>query len=143
MYGLEIPQYAREYLREWRREDRFLRLRWSQDEYGKYLLERKTRYTSYPVDRPARRDRCIQLAHGYRTVLMFWPNQIREVAATLAHTDIQRLGGASSLARELDEHDRRERERLEREGHAEFEAIASEHYDRLAWSEGRRVSLAG
>ena len=142
MYGLEIPRYAREYLRKWQRDDRFLRLRWSQDEPGRYLLERQTRYTNYPVDRPARRDRCIQLAHGYRSVFSFWPNEIQFVREALDRTDIQKYGGARVLAQTLDAQDEAEEERLARARRSEFEAVSSEAYDSLAWREGRRIAVS-
>ena len=141
MYGLDLPRYAREYQREWQRIDRFLRLRRSQDEPGRYVLERKTRYTDYPVDRPTRRDRCIQLAHGYREVFRFWPNEIQFVLPSLLQSDIQRQGGAKALAQRLDSLDEAEETRLTRGRLSAFEAVSGEAYDHLAWAEGRRVAV--
>jgi hypothetical protein len=141
MGGYDIPRYAKEYLREWRRHDRLLRLRWSQDEPGRFILERKTKYL-YPPDNFKRgSDRAIQLSDGYRRVFVFNPNEIHLVIATLRASDVHRLG-ARALGRELDAQDDREMAMIDRARIAEFEAIASDHYDRLAWEEKRRVVVA-
>lgn len=138
MFGESIPCYAREYLREWQRYDRFLRLRWSLDEPGRFILERKTRYTTDHVFERGT-DRQAQLADGYRMVMRFDPRDIRWVLRSLQLTDIQRRGGYKALAEELRLDDDRAVELVDRAGRAEFEAVASEHFDRIAWDEKRRV----
>ena len=145
MGGYDIPTYVRSYLREWKAYDRLLRARWSQDEPGRYILERKTRYIFPPHEEVIRRgsDRAIQLNDGYRKVFSFWPNEIRYVGPSLRHFDIQRLGGAKQLARDLTEAEAHEEALLDRARVAEFEAITSHLYDRHAWAEKRRVSMAG
>lgn len=142
MYGYDIPRYARDYEREWRRYDRFLRLRWSLDQPGHYILERKTRYLS---DHPFAfgTDQQVQYKDEYRKVFTFTPGQIRFVAEYLRITDIQRMGGAKAVADMLDAYDETSWEMAARARTSEFEAIASEHYDRLAWEEGRRVAVKG
>lgn len=141
MYGYSIPRYAREYLAEWRRQDRFLRLRWSLDDPGMFILERKTRYVrDYPFVRGT--DRQIQLNDGYRKVLSFEPNMIQHVAEHLELNDIQRFG-ANYLAERLRQQEDTEEDRLSRSRLSEFEAQGSEAYDRLAWLEGRKVSMGG
>lgn len=141
MYGYEIPSYVREYLREWRRYDRFLRCRWSLDEPGKYILERKTRYL---LDHPFSygTDKQVQYKDEYRKIFVFQPRDIRFVKRSLELTDIQRYGGAKALADQLDAYDEHVWDMADRAQHSEFEALASEHYDRLAWAEGRRVVRA-
>jgi hypothetical protein len=142
MGGFQIPQYAKQFLTEWRKYDRLLRLRWSQDVYGAFILERKTRYLYPPAIDDIERgsDRAIQLTDEYRTVLRFWPNEIQHVISTLRRSDVQRLG-AKAMANELDEQDARELDLIDRAMRAEFEAIASEGYDRIAWEEKRRVAV--
>ena len=144
MGGYNIPRYVKEYLREWRAYDRLLRVRWSQDVYGAFVLERKTRYLYPPADDMVTRgtDRAIQLTDGYRKVFLFWPGECKYVLASLQRCDVQRYG-AKYLGRMLDEDDEREEALLERARIAEFEAIASEHYDRIAWEEKRRVVVMG
>lgn len=141
MYGYDVPRYVREYLRSWRNYDRLLRVRWSLDEPGKFILERKTRYLS---DHPFTygTDAQVQYNDSYRKVLVFEPRDIRFVLSSLKMTDIQRLGGAKEYAARLLEAEDREMELIDRARIAEFEAIASEQYDRLAWAEQRRVSMA-
>jgi len=130
MYGYEIPRFARAYERDFKHYDRFLRLRWSLDEPGKFILERKTRYlTDHPFQRGT--DRQVQYKDEYRKVFTFEPRQIHQVLEALKLTDIQRHGGANALADSLDAHDVRVWELAARARHAEFEDIASEHWDRL------------
>ena len=145
MYGKDLPSYAREYLRTWQREDRFLRLRRSLDVPGAFILERKTFYAYQPDDEivwlPS--DRSVQLKDSYRMIFRFWPNEIKHVAASLALSDIQRLGGAKLLAERIRETEERERDLMERYAHGEREAAAGEMYERLAWLEGRRATVGG
>lgn len=142
MYGYSIPSYARGYLRDWQRDDRFLRLRWSLDEPGRFILERKTRYLAdYPFERGT--DRQVQLNDGYRKVFSFDPRDIKHVRWSLETCDIQRAGGAKALAHRLETADEREWELADRAMHGEFDAIAGEMYDRLAWAEQRRIALNG
>ena len=138
-----IPTYAREYERKFQKYDRFLRVRWSEDEYGKYILERKTRFVFYPVDRPASPDRRIQLTQGYRKVFTFWPNEIRYVLQSLQRTDVQRLGGAKKLAADLEASEAKVEELMDRQHNTDREAAGGEAYERLAWLEGRRVAMGG
>ena len=138
-----IPNYAREYEQVWHRYDRFLRLRWSLDEYGKYILERKTRYMYFPNERPTSPDRCKQLTDGYRKVFTFWPNEIKYVLQGLKRTDIQQLGGAKKLARDLEAEEAKVEELMNRKHQTDREAAGGEAYERLAWLEGRRVSMGG
>jgi hypothetical protein len=140
MYGYEIPRYAREYLAEWRRYDRFLRLRWSLDYPGMYILERKTRWLS-DHDFARGTDAQVQFKDGYRKVFLVAPCDIRFVSPSLQKFDIQKHGGAKALADELDRQDDKEHELIDRARVAEFESIASEHYDRIAWEEKRRVAV--
>lgn len=140
MGGYDIPSYAKRYLAEWRHHDRLLRLRWSQDEPGRFILERKTKYLYPPDDFKRGSDRAIQLSDGYRKVLLFNPNEIHLVAVTLRASDVQRLG-ARALANQLDERDDAEVRMIDRARIAEFEAIASDHYDRIAWDEKRRIAV--
>lgn len=141
MYGYDIPRYAKGYLREWRKYDRLLRLRWSLDEPGKFILERKTRYI---MDHPFKygTDAQVQYNDSYRRVFVFEPRDIRFVLGSLQLTDLQRLGGAKEHAERLLLAEDRERELMDRARIAEFEAIASEHYDRIAWDEQRRVAVS-
>jgi len=130
MYGYSIPNYGREYEREFQRYDRFLRVRWSLDEPGKFILERKTRYlTDHLFQRQT--DRQVQYKDEYRKVFTFEPRQIQHVLQSLKLTDIQRYGGAKALADVMDAYDDHVWELAARARHAEFEDIASEHYDRL------------
>ena len=138
-----IPTYAREYERAWRKHDAFLRLRWSLDEYGKYILERKTRYVYFPNERPASPDRRKQLTDGYRKVFTFWPNEIQYVLQSLQRTDVQRLGGAKKLAADLEASEAKIEELMDRQHNTDREAAGGEAYERLAWLEGRRVSMGG
>lgn len=142
MYGKDLPLYAREYIREWRRYDRFLRLRRSLDTPGMYILERKTHYMYDPEDEiiwlPS--DRSVQLKDSYRMIMRFWPNEIKDVGTSLMITDIQRLGGAKRLAERIDEAEDNERRTMERYYQGEREAAGCEAYDRLAWLEGRRIA---
>ena len=143
MYGYEIPRYAKEYLSEWRRSDSALRLRWSQDQQGMFILERKTVYRvapAYYVERGS--DRAIQFKDRYRMVFRFQPNEIQYVARSLALTDAQRYGGGKALATRLEAAEDKETELMDRAYRNECEAAASELYDMLAWEEKRRVSLA-
>lgn len=142
MYGTDIPRYAREYLRDWRRDDRLLRVRYSLDYPGMYILERKTRYLAFPDGIPLGTDRAVQYKDGYRLVLRFWPSEIKWVKQSLDRSDIQKHGGARGLADSLDAEDERVLALADRAMRNEFEAIASEHYDRLAWAEQRRVALS-
>ena len=143
MYGLAIPRYAREYLSEWKRSDRHLRLRWSLDQPGAFILERKTKYL-FPPGHGVKlgTDRAIQLKDDYRKVFTFWPNEIKHVAFTLAVSDVQRLGGAKELSARLIESDDNDKRLLDRAYRANIEAATSDLYDRLAWEEKRRISLA-
>lgn len=145
MYGYSIPRYAQQYLAEWRREDPDLRLRRSMDLYGAYILERKTVYKHPPHEGFVERgsDRAIQLKDGYRLVFRFWADEIQWVARSLALTDIHRLGGAKALENRLSEGEDKVEQLLDRAYRADCEAAASELFDRLAWEEKRRVSLAG
>lgn len=139
MYGYDIPRYAREKDAEIKRYDRFLRIRWSLDVPGAFIVERKTRYLT---DHPFRRgtDKQVQLKDEYRTILRLWPNQLKDLMGFLKRADIQRTG-AKQLANELDAMDDRDREREERARRDEFEALGSEAFDFLAWREGRRVAV--
>jgi hypothetical protein len=142
MYGYDLPSYVREYSREWRRYDRFLRVRRSLDTPGQYVLERKTRFIEkFPCQ--VGTDRQVQYKDEYRPVYHLWPNELTYVLTSLMASDIQAHGGARALANTLDFHDDRVRTLVDRQGHSEFEAAASESYDRLAWLEGRRVSMGG
>jgi len=142
MYGYEIPRYAKEYLQEWRRDDRFLRLRWSLDYPGVYVLERKTRHLEFP-DLPLSTDRAVQYKDGYRLVVHVPPYLIHRVRQFLVDTDLQRHGGAKVVADQLDALDEWEYQQTQRRNTAEFEAISSDVYDRFAWDEGRRISMGG
>lgn len=138
-----LPNYAREYEQTFQKYDRFLRVRWSLDEYGKYILERKTRYPFWPDQRPVSRDRCQGLADGYRKVMTFHPNEIQFVLQSLQRTDVQRLGGAKKLAADLELHEAKVEELMDRQHNTDREAAGGEAYERLAWIEGRRVSMGG
>jgi hypothetical protein len=140
MYGYDVPRYIREYLSEWRRYDRQLRVRRSLDLPGMYILERRT---VYRVDYPAQRgtDRAVQLKDSYRMVFRFWPNEARYVTYSLALADSHREG-AKDMARRLDTADAKEIELLDRRYISDCEAVASDLFDRLAWEEKRRVSFA-
>jgi hypothetical protein len=142
MGGYDIPFYVRGYVREWQRYDRMLRCRWSQDEPGKLVLERKTRYLYPPAGEAVRlgSDRAIQLSDEYRKVFVFEPRDIKLVLPSLQKFDIQRLGGAKALAERILDAEDREMELIDKARVAEFEAIAGELYDRLAWEERRRVA---
>lgn len=139
MYGYELPRYAKEYQADWRRYDRFLRLRWSLDQYGAYILERKTRYFTFP-DAQLMTDRAVQYKDSCRMVSRFWPHEIGEVLDYLRRTDIQAAGGAKALADYLDAQDQREWDARDRAQHDEFEMLASGLFDRHAWAEKRRIS---
>lgn len=144
MYGLDsIPRYLKEYERQWQSYDRFLRVRRSLDAPEMYLLERKTRYLTFPEERPASRDRCAQLAHGYRMVFPFRANEAKYVLESLKVTDIQRRGGAKAVARELENSESKMKELVDRRHHGDFEDVGGEAYDHMAWIEGRRVSMSG
>ena len=143
MYGYSIPRYAKEYLTVWQGNDRLLRLRFSLDQPGAFILERKTVYKvqpAYPIRRGG--DRAVQQKDGYRMVFRFWPDEIQYVSYSLALTDAQRYGGGKRLAAMLDSADDKENELMDRAFRNECEAAASELYDMLAWEEQRRVSLA-
>lgn len=138
-----MTSYAREYERRFQKYDRFLRLRWSLDEYGKYILERKTRWMAFPNERPASKDRCVGLSQGYRKVFTFWPNEIQYVLQSLRRTDVQRLGGAKKLAADLETAEAKVEELMDRRHNTDREAAGGEAYERLAWLEGRRVAMGG
>lgn len=138
-----IPVYAKEYECQFKKYDRFLRVLWSLDEYGKYILERKTRWAAYPDERPESKDRCRQLSQGYRKVFTFWPNEIQYVLQSLRRTDIQRLGGAKTLARDLETSEAKVEDLMNRQHNTDREAAGGEAYERLAWLEGRRVAMGG
>ncbi len=142
MYGYDVPNYVREYAREWRRYDRFLRVRRSLDHPGQYLVERKTRYVEkFPCK--AGTDRQIQYKDEYRQIYCFWPMDIKYVMPSLRASDIQNLGGAKILARDMEARDDWAKELKNRKDHDDFEMASSAAYDRMAWLEGRRVSMAG
>ena len=138
-----IPRYAKAYEQRFQSYDRFLRLRYSYDEPGKYILERKTRWPAFPDERPKSQDRCRQLSDGYRKVFTFWPNEIQYVLQSLQRTDVQRLGGAKKLARDLEASEAKVEELMDRRHNTDREAAGGEAYERLAWLEGRRVSMGG
>lgn len=142
MYGYNVASYVREYEREWRRYDRFLRVRNSLDDPGMLVVERKTRY---PEKFPCRAgtDRQVQYKDEYRQIYKFWPADIKYVMPSLKATDIQNQGGAKVLARDLEARDDWSEEIEKRKGHDDFEMASSAAYDRFAWAEGRRVSMAG
>ena len=142
MYGHDLPRYVREYERDIRRYDRFLRLRRSLDSPGLFLVERKTRYLEFP-DVPRMTDRAVQYNESYRPVLLVKPSELRFFRRSLELTEIQRYGGAKALADRLDEVDDRERELVDRAVYSNFEDLSGEAYDWLAWHEGRRVALRG
>jgi hypothetical protein len=142
MDGLGLPNYAREYEREFRRYDRFLRLRRSVEQPGLYLLERKTARLWWP-DLKLGTDRAIQYRDSYRTVMKVFPDELQYVMASLRSSDIQQLGGAKGLANALDEEDARIEALRERRTRTAFEEAGSEFYARLAWEEDRRVSMGG
>ncbi len=139
MYGMELPRYVREYQRDIRNYDRFLRIRRSLDHPGLYLVERKTRYTAFP-DISLMTDRAVQHKDHYRPILLVKPSELRYVRRHLALTDIQRLGGAKAVAEMLDSVDDRELDLLDRRIRGDYEAISGDAYDWLAWREGRRVA---
>lgn len=125
--------------REWRTYDRFLRLRWSLDEPGKFILERKTRYLDdYPFRRGT--DRQIQLKDDYRRVVLVEPRELGFVNAHLRRTDIQRLGGANLLAARMQQAEDSWVSAQDKGMRDVFDAAGSEAYERLAWLEGRRVA---
>ena len=135
-----IPRYMREYQMEWRRYDRFLRVRHSLDTPGQYLLERKTRYLTFP-DIPLGTDRAAQMRDSYRPVWHFWPNEVSLVSLNLRLQDLQRLGGAKRYHETLLGWEEVE-ERLQDARHrADLESVAGELYDRHAWAEKRRVTV--
>jgi hypothetical protein len=141
VYGYQIPRYVREYLVDWRHYDRLLRVRWSLDHPGRFILERKTRYiTEHPFRYGT--DAQVQYNDGYRMVFVFDPRDIRYVRGSLELTDLQRLGGAKVHSARLLAAEAKELELMDRARVAEFEAIASDHYDRLAWAEQRRISMS-
>mgnify|MGYP001570773592 len=141
MYGHELPRYVREYERDLQRYDRFLRLRWSLDYPGLFLVERKTHYLTFP-EVPRMTDRAVQLNEHRRPILLVKPSELRYVRRSLELTDIQRLGGAKALAEQLLVADEKERELVDRAVHSHFMDLSGEAYDFLAWREGRRVSMA-
>lgn len=144
MYGYEIPSYAKEWERAFKHYDPKLRLRWSLDQAPmKFLLERKSAYFYWPdwVERGT--DRAVQLKDSFRKVMVVAPNELKYVLESLALSDIQRLGGARLVADRFDAADDKEIELMNRQHYAELEAASSDVYDRLAWEEKRRVSMAG
>ena len=140
---MSIPRYAREYSREWKRYDRFLRLRWSINEApDRFILERKTRYLTFPDDVVLGTDRAVRYKDGYRRVYIVAPNELRWVLDSLRLHDIQRVGGAAGLSRQLLEAEEKAEELLNRRNRAEMEAVSGDVYEEFAWSEGRRISMA-
>lgn len=141
MYGYYLPTYVREYEREWKRYDRFLRCRRSLDDPGMLVVERKTRYIE---KLPCRRhtDRQVQYKDEYRQVYKFWPNEIKYVLPSLMEQDIQRHG-AKAVARALETRDDAMKDSRNRKDHDDFEMASSAAYDRMAWLEGRRISMGG
>lgn len=126
-------------LREWQSYDRFLRLRWSLDEPGQFILERKTRYLDdYPFRRGT--DRQVQLKDDYRRVVLVEPRELEFVHAHLRRTDIQRLGGAKLLAARMQQTEDTWESAQDRAMQAVFDTAGGEAYERLAWLEGRRVA---
>lgn len=141
MYGYTVPNYVREYEREWRRYDRFLRVRRSLDDPGMLVVERKTRYPEKFLCRYGT-DRQVRYKDEYRQIYKFWPMDIKYVMPSLKATDIQNKG-AKTLARELEARDDWAKEIETRKGHDDFEMASSAAYDRFAWAEGRRISMGG
>jgi len=105
------------------------------------MVERKTRYVEkFPCKRNT--DRQVQYKDEYRQIYKFWPNEIKYVLPSLMEHDIQRYG-AKTLARMLEDHDDRVKETKVRKDHDDFEMASSAAYERMAWLEGRRISMAG
>jgi hypothetical protein len=138
MYGYDLPRYVREYEAEWKRFDRFLRVRRSFDNPGAFVIERKSKYL---FDHPFRynTDAQIQYKDDYRAVLTFWPCDITAVMPHLRKFDLQRMG-AKTLAREIQEREEYDEKIAEKDRMNELDAVGSEAYDFLAWREGRRVA---
>ena len=136
-----LPNYAREYEHEWQRYDRFLRLRWSLDYPGRFVLERRTRYLDdYPFVYGT--DRQIRLRDGYRLVTMLRDRDFPFVRIWLREHDIQRTG-ARALSQQLERAELLAEESAERARLTELDAAGGEAYDFLAWREGSRVSMSG
>lgn len=142
MYGYDLPSYVREYQKMFQKYDRFLRVRRSLDNPGMYVVERKTRYIE-KLECKYGTDRQVRYKDDYRLIYKIWPCDFKFVMDSLRATDIQKQGGARRLADELDARDYEEQVRIQRKNHDDFEQASSSAYDRLAWAEGRRVSMAG
>ena len=139
MYGYGIPTYVKTLVKEWRGYDRFLRMRNSLDEPGKFILERKTRYLDdYPFVYGT--DRQVQLKDEYRRVVVVEPRELQFVRDHLRITDIQRWGGAKRLAEVQRVAEENDRARQERSSQTVFEAAGDAAYEHIAWAEGRRVA---
>ena len=139
MYGQSLPRYVQEYQAEWRRYDRYLRVRRSLDNPGAYVLERKSKYL---FDHPFKygTDAQIQYKDEYRHVLTFWPCDISAVTPHLRKFDLQRTG-AKVLAESLVAREEYERRKQDEAGVSELEAAGSDAFDFLAWREGRKVAV--
>lgn len=142
MYGYTVANYVREYEREWQRYDRFLRVRRSLDHPGMLLVERKTRYIEKFPCRVGT-DRQVQYKDEYRQIYCFEPRDIKYVLPSLKACDVQARGGAKVVARDMEVRDDWAKELKNRKDHDDFEMASSAAYDRMAWLEGRRVSMAG
>lgn len=142
MNGYDLPRYVRNYERELQRYDRFLRIRHSLDQPGFYVVERKTHYRdTHPFIQGT--DRQVQYADEYRQIYRLAPVDLRHVLTSLQASDIQAHGGATALANLLDASDDAQRLREDRYHHDLWEAASGEAYERMAWLDGRRVSMAG
>ena len=137
---MDVPSYVREYERQWKRYDRFLRVRHSLDSPGMYILERKTRWL-HDYDFRRGTDRQVQLKDDYRQVYKVWPNELKYVLGSLKAHDIQAHGGAKALADRLDAMEDKTVELVDRAHLAETEALSGEVYDHFGWIEGRKISV--
>ena len=137
-----IPRYAREAQVGIQKYDRFLRLRWSIDEPGLYLLERKTQRMWWP-EMELGTDKATQYNDSVRMVTLLEPWDLGYVVTYLRLNDIQAHGGAKEVARAIEADEDRVADLLARHQVAELEAMSGEAYDQLAWLEERRIAMGG
>ena len=137
MYGNQLPGYAKVYQSAIRTRDAALRLRWSLDYPGQFVVERRKRWVGdFPVHRGT--DRAVQLNQGYCEICRILPRDLPVLAELLPSIDLQRLG-AATYTRRIEEAEDRRAAAIDQSRLDDFTARAHDAYNIMAVRDKRRV----
>ena len=133
-----------------RRYDPELRLRWGQ-RTGLWIIEKRLpqRHHRYTGERPSpyKSPRGLDLFDGWKEgfvhVLFVHPSLLGAPVMwdALAGADTHRQGGVDALNRKLDEAEIAKQKASDKETHDMNAGAASDMFDRIAWLDGRRVTV--